>query len=239
MDGAADRCASADEESEEHGDEARDRDQGTDLRLAAEHLHRDLGAGPAAAVADPAAPGVVAGDVLLLCLELLVAGPWAAGAAVADRHQGDPADPQHDVDRAHPGQPSPAPGNRSSCSRMAASASAAFAWPRVAFMTWPTKKPITGLPARKSATARGLAAITSATIGASAPASEICLNPLASTIAATVAPLARCSASTSLALARDNSPEPTRRSRSASSDASALPTRPRAVRVASSLAARP
>ena len=27
-------------------------------------------------------------------------------------------------------------------------ASAAFAWPRVAFITWPTKKPTTGLPAR-------------------------------------------------------------------------------------------
>src|SRR5206468_11741801 len=102
--------------------------------LATEELHRDRCPRPAAAVADATAPGVVAGDVLILRLELLVAGPGAARPAVTDRHERHATEPEREVDRAHSRQPSPDGGP--SRSRIASSASPAFAWPRVAFMTW-------------------------------------------------------------------------------------------------------
>ena len=66
---------------------------------------------------------------------------------------------------------------------MAAWTTAAFAWPRVAFITAPTRKPIAcPLPARTSSTAAGLAARTSSMIASSAPASEILPSPRSSMI---------------------------------------------------------
>ena len=66
---------------------------GADLGLAAEDRHRDRRAGRAV-VADAAAPRLVAGDVLVLRLERLVARPRPAGARVADRRSGRPR-PSH------------------------------------------------------------------------------------------------------------------------------------------------
>src|SRR5450759_3920906 len=67
---------------------------------------------------------------------------------------------------------------------------ATFAWPRVAFIAWPTRKLITvGLPPWYCSTCLGLAAITSAMIFSSAPAPEICFKPSRSTITAAGSPV--------------------------------------------------
>ena len=79
-------------------------------------------------VADSAAPGFVAGDVLVLGLEHPVARPGGPGPEVADRDQHDARQPQHDVQDAHRSAPltaSPA----ASRSRTVDWTSAAFACP--------------------------------------------------------------------------------------------------------------
>ena len=53
-------------------------------------------------------------------------------------------------------------------------------------MHWPTRKPVTFLPALKSATAFSFLAITSCTMARIAPSSDTCLRPMRSTMASTV-----------------------------------------------------
>ena len=94
-----------------------------------------------------AAPRLVAGDVRVLRLERLVARPWPPRAGVADDRSGRRR-PAHSSMLIGPTVALPYP-LASSRSRTAAWTSAALAWPRVAFMTWPTRKPIAcSLPAR-------------------------------------------------------------------------------------------
>src|SRR5439155_692523 len=76
-------------------------------------------------------------------------------------------------------------------SRIAVSAAAAFAWPRVAFMTCPIRNLIAcSLPATTSATAAGFAARISSTIALSAAVSEIWRSPSRATIESMDSPLA-------------------------------------------------
>ena len=118
-----------------------------DLGLAAEDRHRHRGPGRAV-VADAAAPGPVAGRVGVLRLERLVARPRAPGASCSRWRSGRPRPATVRCSTAPPVQPSSCR-SASSRSRTAAWTSAAFAWPRVAFMTCPTRKPTAcALPAR-------------------------------------------------------------------------------------------
>src|SRR5262249_10918916 len=135
------RAGLAEEEPEEDQDPPGNSDRGAGAGLASEHLHGDRCAGRLVAV-DAAPPCRVAGGVRVLLLERLVAAPGPARPAVADGDQGDAGPPQDEVDDPH--QPAPA----SRRARTASPTTAAFAWPRVAFITWPTKNPRTGFPAR-------------------------------------------------------------------------------------------
>ena len=116
-----------------------------DPRLPAQELHRDGRAG-LAVIADTTPPRLVAGDVLVLGLERLVAAPRPAGPLVPDDDQGDPGAPQQRGSRSPTRQASGrsrpgAPGRRSG---------PAPRWPGrgMAFMTWPTRNPTAwGLPA--------------------------------------------------------------------------------------------
>src|SRR2546425_7456178 len=95
----APRVGLLDREAGEHEEEAGDGDAGPDLRLAAQHLHRNRRAG-GRRVAGSAAPGLVPGDVGLLVTERLIAVVRALGAQVAGRDQDDPGCPEDEVDRA-------------------------------------------------------------------------------------------------------------------------------------------
>ena len=65
-------------------------------------------------------------------------------------------------------------------------------------MHWPTRKPVTFLPALKSATAFSFFAITSCTMARIAPSSDTCLRPMRSTIASTVSSVSNIAGSTFL-----------------------------------------
>src|SRR5439155_9135762 len=123
---------SVNEEAEDDECEARGHDQGAVAGLFPEQLHRDRRAGRAG-IADAAAPRLVSSDVRVLGLERLVARPRPTCSRIAERHRRDAERDQREVEDAHQAL-SPA----SSRSRMAACATVAFAWPRVAFITWPT-----------------------------------------------------------------------------------------------------
>ena len=112
-----------------------------DLGLAAEHVHRDRG--PGLRVGPRAAPPrLVAGDVRVLLLERHVALVRAARAQRTDDDQRDAGHDQRQVQQSH------AQASASSRSRTSVVTRAASAAPPVAFITWPTKNPATGLPAR-------------------------------------------------------------------------------------------
>src|SRR5205814_10202045 len=136
----------AQEEAEEHRHHAGDREDPPLLGLAAIHRHRDRRAGLGVVVPDATAPRVVATLVGLFLAKRLIVTPRHSGAAVADRDQDDTDHPEGRVRDPH--QPVPPSVVAASRVRTASWTTAAFAWPRVAFITWPTKKPRTGLPAR-------------------------------------------------------------------------------------------
>ena len=99
-------------------------------------------------------PGRIPGDVLVLLAHGLVARPRAPGALHADDDQEDAASPEHEVERPHQaGPPSP------SRARISACTTAAFAWPRVSFITWPTKESdrlaLAGADVRRGGRVRG------------------------------------------------------------------------------------
>src|SRR5512143_2634491 len=183
---------SADEEAGDPHHEADARDDRAVARLLPKQLHRHRCPG-LARIPQAAPPRFVPGNVRVLGLELAVARPRTAGPGVPERHHPDPDHDEGDAERAH--VPVPPPSSRP---RIAACTTAAFAWPRVAFMTCPTRNPMAcGLPARTSATAAGFAARTWSTTGPSASASEIWRSPSRATMASIGSPVATCASSTS------------------------------------------
>src|SRR5438128_6624860 len=129
-------AALPDEEPEEGEDDPTEGDRRADASLTPEDLHRDRGA-RLAVVADTAPPRFVAADVRVLLLQRLIARPRTASTGIAIGDQRDARDPQQQIQRDHDVDP---PSRRA---RTASWTRAALAWPRVAFITWPTKKPST------------------------------------------------------------------------------------------------
>ena len=147
--------------------------------------HRDRGARLAVAAPDAAAPRLVARDVRVLLLERLVARPRTARPRCTHRDQHDPGD--HRTMLTSPIPLSPPRRVRVERRPDRSPASAAFAWPRVAFMTWPTRKPIAWtLPAAVVGDRRRVGRQHLVDDAARARrASEIWRKPRASTIVAT------------------------------------------------------